>query len=449
MDNQHVIEVDRGPGKEKTKMHAHHLVLPGATPATGTRHYAAGQSPPAETYQNFLLQGISSGQGLFQFVSRKAHFGAGSTQGKPIISLLNDAITESKESGCSLLLGERYRVETFEPLDSLPVRKTGELRRDNERNFLRYQLVVTDTQHESGHETQIAIPITQAGLKFTGSVLEIDAIAQADELMDAHLQCLEVDGADTAPANSEPLVLSHVGFGRTGTLITYRHLSQRIKSGTLKSDGIDEALNKVIMIGRQTRDPRFVHSEAQLGSLRAALLKVADELRLPEAGPSGRGDRPTRLQRSLQGSRPPEIQPAGSDLCSGAAQPLSTPGSQPAEPDSNLDWENFIGPEPTWIEQGTDLSNLAELNLWIQRDLIKDYAKGMKINVHQLSLREIVTIEASVDFANFLISKENAIIKRLLVMPITQETEHELQQLVHEGLVENLQDATDIALKNA
>ena len=301
LDNEQVIEVDRG-GEDKKKIHAHDLTLLAPDSHTTTRCHSAGQSPPIDTYQDFLLQGIASGKGIFQFVSRKAHYDVGASVETPIISLLEKAWLDPHRTD-PFLLGERYQIKSFRQVAGRQAQHLGSPVQDSKNDYLRYQLVVTDTKAEDGAYKTIDIPITQAGLKFTGRVLEADAIGRASQLVDEHLACLHNKGMPADAAEKDPLIVSQAGFGRNATLITYRNLKGR----KLKGKQLDDALNDVIMIGRKTRDPRFVHSEAQLSSLRDALNRVdvdpSPDGASPKLRPSGTSAHEAHIRESFEERR--------------------------------------------------------------------------------------------------------------------------------------------------
>ncbi|EGF30763.1 hypothetical protein IMCC9480_798 [Oxalobacteraceae bacterium IMCC9480] len=241
-----------------TPIHAAKIALdytvPGATASKRTTHIA-GQSPPVDSFKNFLVQGIESGRGLYQFVSTKAHQKGSDSKETPIIQMLQDAMAAAESSGGKVELGNgRYQVQTL-------VLQAGA---DRTGDHVRYDLTVFDTVKKKN----ITVPLTQAGLKFTNAVLSADHIARASKLMDEHNATLEKTGQ---PSPDDPLIASHAGHGRNGTLITYRAICQRIKDGLVNDDvSLEAALKEVISKGRQAK-PHFVHSLAQFEQLHAAL----------------------------------------------------------------------------------------------------------------------------------------------------------------------------------
>ena len=76
-------------------IHAHYIQQQHSDPVDRTKTtqhcYAAGQSP-VENCTNFLIQGLDSGQGIYQFVSRKAHREGVGKGGKTIIQMLLENI---------------------------------------------------------------------------------------------------------------------------------------------------------------------------------------------------------------------------------------------------------------------------------------------------------------------------------------------------------------------
>ncbi len=276
-DNAHVLKVQGRP------IHAHRIAslqTPAATARTQPLStYAAGQSPDAKRLDDFLLQGIASRQGIFQFVSRRAHHTPERSAETPIIALLQQRRREQPAA----LLGDRYRIDDLVSIEE----KDAQLSSDH----VHFMLHVTDTKSGQQPAPVIRIPITQAGLQFTDRVLDAAHIARANALMDAHIDqsmnaanvdatAAATDATSAANASAQPgidrMVLSRVGIGRNATLITYRTLLARITQPDypepLTEATLDDALFDVIYAGRGDRDARYIPSLPQLTALREALL---------------------------------------------------------------------------------------------------------------------------------------------------------------------------------
>lgn len=236
--------------------------------ANGPSIYAAGQSPDAASLDDFLLQGIESRQGIFQFVSRKAHHLPEQSSETPVIALLQTRCRDQPGA----LIGGRYRIDAFTPVE--------EKESDTPQDHLHFSLQVTDTLSNEHPPSVIRIPITQAGLKFTDRVLDTERIVRADALMDAHIDQLP-DALETNASGGlgiDRMVLSQAGIGRNATLITYRTLRQRIidpdHKRAIALATLDDALFDVIYAGRGDRDEDYIPSLAQLSELRKALLQL-------------------------------------------------------------------------------------------------------------------------------------------------------------------------------
>ena len=224
--------------------------------AHSTNTYAIGQSPHSETFEDFLVAGLESKLGLYQFVSESTHNGKKSRTTTPIVNFLEERIKEQNEKGLPpLKLGDRFSVKTFKPASQ-----------DSALSGCKqYFLTVIDS---ANNNNEITVPITQAGLPFRDAVLSSEAISRASAMMDQHLTVLQQpsDGS-----TNDPLVLSHAGYGRNATLMTYRNICLRITEGTItNNEQIDQQVRQFIEERRLVR-PGFVHSLPQVEQLEKAL----------------------------------------------------------------------------------------------------------------------------------------------------------------------------------
>ncbi len=79
-----------------------------------------------------------------------------------------------------------------------------------------------------------------------------------------------VQEAETISPNPKNLVWIHcrAGAGRTGTLITALILKEKIKSGGINKENLEDSLIDIILKIRKQRGPSFVQQESQLDLLR-------------------------------------------------------------------------------------------------------------------------------------------------------------------------------------
>ena len=302
--NDHVLQIDSGlknaAGEPIHKPIHAHRTRPQLQPQTHLQQtaaptkvsYAAGQSPHENTYADFVLQGLLSGQGIFQFVSRKAHYqGAGQSKETPVIDLLNRAHNCALKNNKPIVLGQRFQVVSFLPIAGKEVA-------DHKNDFIRYSLTVIDLHSRTEPLGTIIVPLTQTGLKFTGRVLRSQEIVRANELLNAHQQAIsQPDNENALGYVSDQVILSNAGFGRNATLITYRKLCNFIdtKRGLVSEAELDLALQEQIDAERIRCGPRYVHSIAQLVELRIALL---ENLHAPQPMRPTIAQKPAQLKRS-------------------------------------------------------------------------------------------------------------------------------------------------------
>lgn len=221
--------------------------------------YSIGQSPPEQTCKDFLVAGLESGLGLYQFVSERTNRGKQSRSNTAVIQLLLEIRKQHEQSGDQpLILGNRFEVVNFKPAQP----------QSSSTLCLRYHLKVKDTHNDN---RELTVPITQAGLPFGGAVLHAEAIEDASTLMNEHLALLtkRSDGSH----REEPLTLSHAGYGRNATLMTYREIGRRIEEGLVTTkEQIEPELQQFIEAQRKIR-PGFVHSLQQVEQVVIALEK--------------------------------------------------------------------------------------------------------------------------------------------------------------------------------
>ncbi len=257
LENRHVVMVQAGtPEQAPRPIHAHKIAQQLRSDAT----YAAGQSPPAGSVDDFIVQGLVSGQGIFQFVSRSAHYTTADSLETQVIGQLKKQLLRHP----ARLIGGRYQVISFKDIS----RGAGNTGSDT----LRHELVAQDTW--SPAQPVIRVPITQVGLKFTDHLLRAPQITRASALLDAH-NALLTQPVD--PLNADKMILSFAGIGRNATLITYRVLRDAIKLGLVTQDSLDVAIEAEISGNRIRRGPGYVHTEDQRTELRDALLIVIDD----------------------------------------------------------------------------------------------------------------------------------------------------------------------------
>ncbi|MDY7573002.1 protein-tyrosine phosphatase family protein [Actimicrobium sp. CCI2.3] len=257
------VEVDI-PGNSK-KIHANHVHFQPSRSEVelglNGNSYIAGQAPRQfDACERLLFKGIESRQGIFQIVSERSQqalVGPDSDResGRSIRSLI-EQLREGMAHNPTLTIGGRYEVDSLEHwLDGT--------------SSSTYLLTVKDTHADN---RLISIPLTQTGLKFEDRVLKVPEIAAASEELAAHLAVSDVFYPQ---AVVEPIIISTAGVGRNATLMVYRQIKSLIGSGEITTEGeLHAALLREITIGRNARGPRFVHSEAQLEQLTAALVAL-------------------------------------------------------------------------------------------------------------------------------------------------------------------------------
>jgi hypothetical protein len=233
----------------------------------------AGQSPQGlDLHERFLLQGLDSGKGLFQFVSQRTHhFSTGKTprpnlKEMSVVDQLRETMNANKQNGIRTILGDRYAIIS---LDSLA--GSGD-------DHCCFRLTIADQLDGNKQKT---IPITQVGMSFANKFLDKKQIKRANNLLDAHLNLL--DPGYPPIEQTDPIIVSYAGIGRNAALITYRETLSRIKQG-LPLWKLNDTLVDVIGQGRRDRGVKFLHSEQQLGAVHEALVdafKLRDPVVMP------------------------------------------------------------------------------------------------------------------------------------------------------------------------
>ena len=255
-------------------------------------HYPFARSPDeAKIDAHFLecekslVQGIESGKGIYQFVSRKAHFTPADSKEKPIIGALQTQWKNSRQCNTDLILGGRFKVVSIVPPERELSVKVGHGYHVDDMH-LNCTLTVVDINADATNPANHrAIPLTQAGLKFTGKVLKAVQIVHASNVMTEHLEKCQPP-LQGAQHQSLPLVTSAAKRGRGPTLIVFHEITSQIKAGIVTdAKSIDAALSAIITTGREARiashvseksEPDlngFVHSAHQLQELRTALIE--------------------------------------------------------------------------------------------------------------------------------------------------------------------------------
>ncbi len=290
-----------------------------ASPTDASEHIAkAGQSPQRfDRCAMFLVEGLDSGQGLFQFVSRKTHAASidptqATTRERSIIDQLMDEWTKCGKKRGELVLAGRYEVTQVEP--QAPT--------DNHR---RVMLTVWDRENSK----TITVPLTQAGLRFTGQLLRWEEIKTANTLLDGHRDCVDPPPLKGA---ADPMIISFAGIGRNAALITYRETRARIDAqpptSRLGQKWLDETLKNIVESGRRDRGPGFIHSDAQLEALREGFQKVLDKRNQSVASAQS----PGQAQEKPAPVHP--IDPHHNH--SESPRPQATPGPQPHRANNQL-----------------------------------------------------------------------------------------------------------------
>jgi hypothetical protein len=259
-------------GQVKKFINANRITVsrrPAATPGCEVaKTYVVGKSPATvDDYHASLLNAIDSKQGLFQFVPRRKAWtvsgqpaGNNAAEGTPsVLGRLLHEFDQREEAGQQLTIG-KYTITAVTRHGSS---KTPANPKDKPNFFQRYQL---DVQWigDDRLECKASVPITQAGLRFTGKVLQKAELEMAQRIFDQHMAQVK--------ENPEPGIYSPAGIGRSATLMVHHEISQRINDGLIRdAKDLDDQIEQVIDKGREDRSPHFIHSSAQFVVLRDTL----------------------------------------------------------------------------------------------------------------------------------------------------------------------------------
>ena len=318
--------------------------LNAAASSAKSRTAIAAQSPQSFVLcEKFLVQGLASGNGLFQFISRKAQAvsadrTSGSSREVSIIDQLREQMRLCNENKQRLILGGRYQVVKIE-------------RSSDDQHHRRTILKVLDLDNS---RKEISVPLTQAGLRFTGHVLAAEQIKHANTLMDQHKACLPpgdaLEACNQQPTD-DPLIASFAGIGRNATLITYREVRNRLAMFPTEhrcdTEWLDKTLFDVINIGRRYRGNRFLHSDAQLQELRKALMECVqqrnDDIASARRTPSSAAHERAKFLKERPNASPKQAPVVRSaDISTGNMLPKS----DPELPASNTDHDTpVVAPE--------------------------------------------------------------------------------------------------------
>lgn len=298
-----------------------------ASPTDAPKHCAkAGQSPQDfARCAKFLVEGLEHGQGLFQFISRKAHAVSidptkAKTQERSIIDQLLDEWEQCGKEPGKLQLAERYEVIQVE-------------QHPPQANHQRVMLTVRDLEDSS---KTITVPLTQAGLKFTDRLLRQREIETANTLLEDHRQlCVNALAPDGSLPTADPMIISLAGIGRNAVLITYRETLARINAepttSHLDEHWLDDTLEDIVASGRRDRGPGFIHSDAQLQVLREGLKEVLEQrdrlassaqLRVQSRAQSERAHRQMACQPPSAPASPPAMLAPTIEPSSGPVAPV-------------------------------------------------------------------------------------------------------------------------------
>ncbi len=220
----------------------------------------AGQSPQTFTFtKRCLIQGLDSGNGLFQFVDPKTHRRENPPSEKTILGQLLNRWNNPAHTADRLVLGGRYKVT------DMTLVKSDEM-------HACYLITARDL-----HDTNrlVTVPLTQAAMRFDDCLLRAQQIKDANRLLEDHLGHRPSTAKSTRPGiRNDPIILSKAGIGRNAALITYRAVLSKIDNeGHSVSFSLLDALETVVTQGRLDRGKQFLHSEAQLEEVHDALSK--------------------------------------------------------------------------------------------------------------------------------------------------------------------------------
>lgn len=258
----------------------------GKTPVT--RNYLCGRTDPqalpeaVSKHDQFFVQGIMSGQGVYEFVSRRTHHQPEKSSAVAIIDSLRKRWHEQNSLGKELVVGGRFRIVGITPehADAPLPRGATPTVADMHRHC---QVRVIDL--EKPNSEPVDIRVTQVGLKYEQQYFSAPQIEQSYRILQEHLQHRGRPNASPGmAAQALPMIASASGIGRAPTLITYSEVRRQIDAGLVVDEAtLEAALSDVVSEGRRARisddveNKRvpdltgFVHSEQQLQELKVAL----------------------------------------------------------------------------------------------------------------------------------------------------------------------------------
>ena len=180
-------------------------------------------------YEPVLLQGLASGQGVFQVVSEEAQVFPDRAATKPIIDQLHEELQRHREAGTELVLGNRFEVESLK-LDEPrpPVVEGAELKAEH----LRLQAELTVIDRQSADRERFCMRITQVGLEPADQCLRSDRIISANNYLDEHQYQSGVPSqADVSATGAHimPIIAGKVAQPGVPVMILFHEIASRIK----------------------------------------------------------------------------------------------------------------------------------------------------------------------------------------------------------------------------
>ena len=204
-----------------------------------------------------LIEAIETGQGVYEFVSRRAQLTPASAACKPLQSII-----ESENIGrqtTHIQLKNRYRLENFERIQSTDALTNSD--------HTLAQLTVRDS--ETNERCQI--PFTQTGLKFTDHILRREQVERADDLLNRHMKRASEDSGRPPAQKKLPIIVSAFGRGRPLLLLGFHEILRGIRDGIVNTEAdIDTALEQMSALG-PSDGKRFQISDAQITELKIPL----------------------------------------------------------------------------------------------------------------------------------------------------------------------------------
>jgi hypothetical protein len=219
------------------------------------RKYTAGKTPRKNDFRHYLLEGVESRRGVFEFITRDAHAGYPSADEHPLGAELRAWFAANNHG--DLELNSQYAITAHRKIE----------RTDD------YQSAVLTVRDKKNGRT-FEVPFTQMAVPFVARLFEAESIKRAHMVFQKHNSLRRLRQTDLVdPDDAQTMIISYGGAGRNATLIAYSHVARLIDEGVIVSQAqLDEQLEYVITQGRLQHNPRFVRSKAQLIELRRALV---------------------------------------------------------------------------------------------------------------------------------------------------------------------------------